>query len=54
VVEAFTASVHRHVDVEALTDDLTRVVVQTLEPAAVGLWLPAAREDAQGRGSAAS
>jgi len=54
VLEAFTVSVHRQVDVDTLTDDLTRVVAETLEPAAVGVWLPAAREGAQGRGSVTS
>lgn len=42
VLDAFTAAVHRQVDVDTLTDDLTRVVAETLQPSTVGLWLSTA------------
>jgi len=42
VLDAFTAAVHQQVDVDTLTDDLTRVVAETLQPSTVGLWLSAA------------
>jgi hypothetical protein len=49
VLEAFTASVQRHVDVDTLTDDLTHVVAETLQPSSVVLWLHRARPVGPGR-----
>jgi hypothetical protein len=39
VLDAFSVAVHRQVDVDTLTDDLTSVVARTLQPATVGLWV---------------
>lgn len=39
VLNAFTDAAHRQVDVDTLTDDLTRVVAWTLRPATLALWL---------------
>lgn len=39
VLDAFSVAVHRQVDVDTLTDDLTSVLARTLQPATVELWL---------------
>ena len=38
-LDAFSVAVHRQVDVDTLTDDLTSVLARTLQPATVELWL---------------
>ncbi len=56
VLDAFTAGVHRQVDIDTIGHDLTHVVAETLHPSTVALWLPAhaARDGAKKRGPAAS
>ena len=40
-LESFSQRLRSEVDIESLTRDLTRVVAQTMQPAAVSLWLRA-------------
>jgi hypothetical protein len=51
-IEAFSARLRDHVDLDTLTSELLEVVDQTMEPTKTSLWLRRSANDSRGLGAA--